>query len=61
MIISRRKTGEKEIKKQKASKGEGLARRPAKDGASAPRTGEPRPGEAGAAPIFPGGKAPAGS
>ena len=26
-----------------------------------PRTGELRPGEAGASPIFPGGKAPAGS
>ena len=33
----------------------------AEAGASVPRTGEPRPGGAGAAPIFPGGKGPAGS
>ena len=51
-----RKMGKKEIKKQKASKGEGRARSWAKAGASVPRTGELRPGEAGAAPTFPGGK-----
>ena len=51
----------KKIKKEKASKGEGPARSRAKAWASVPRTGEPRPGEAGAAPTFPGGKGPAGS
>ena len=33
----------------------------AKDRTSAPRTGKLCPGEAGASPIFPGGKAPGGS
>ena len=56
-----RKTGEKEIKKQKASKGEWPARSQAEAGASVPRTGEPRPGDAGAAPTFPGGKGLVGS
>jgi len=46
--------GKKEIKTQKASKGEGPARSRAEAGASVPRTGEPRPGGAGAAPTFPG-------
>ena len=50
----------KRNKETKASKGEGPARSRAEAGASVPRTGEPRPGEAGAAPTFPGGKGLAG-
>ena len=51
----------KRNKETKASKGEGPARSRAEAGASVPRTGEPRPGGAGAAPTFPGGKGLAGS
>ena len=51
----------KRNKETKASKGEGPARSRAEAGASVPRTGEPRPGDAGAAPTFPGGKGLAGS
>ena len=43
------------MKKQKAP-----ARSRAEAGASVPRTGKLRPGEAGAAPTFPGGKASQG-
>ena len=57
-----RKMGKKNKRNTKASKGEGppggAGLRPP---GSAPRTGKPRPREAGALPTFPEGKALAGS
>ena len=53
--------GKKEIKKQKASKGKGPAKSWPKARGSAPRTGEPHPGEAGVSPIFLDRKALSGS
>ena len=52
---------EKEIKEQRPPRGRGPARSRAEAGASVPRTGEPRHGDAGAAPTFRGGKGLAGS